>query len=214
MKSWQRLSRKFQTLGIASLGSIGALSLRSYRFSVMADDKDNKARPLRIAIIGSGVGGASTAYFLRQLINEHCPSRPVTMDVFERNDYVGGRVRAVNLEAYSGGMLMKDIGATIIIKQNHYMMHFGEELLNLEVVNEDELDDKRGFAFFDEPRGRLSAVWDEGWGTLQLIKQWGILHFCALMVNARGFVKDFGRIYDRLVALPIVNRESVDRQLC
>merc|ERR1719242_1897361 len=93
-------------------------------------------------------------------------------------------------------MFMKDVGATIIIQENQYMMHFGQDVLNLDVVKENEIENKKGFAFFDEPRGKLSAVWDEGWGTLQLIKQWGFLHFCALMVNARSFVKNFGQIYE------------------
>ena len=66
------------------------------------------------------------------------------MDVFEKNDYAGGRVYGVNLEAYSGGMLMKDVGATIIIKENQYMMHFGKDLLNLEMVNENDMEDKKG----------------------------------------------------------------------
>ena len=74
-------------------------------------------------------------------------------------------------------------------------MHFGKDLLKLDIVNEGDIEGKKGFAFFDEPRGKLSAVWDEGWGTLQLIKQWGVLHFCALMVNARSFVSNFGQIY-------------------
>lgn len=144
MKAWQRLGRKFRAFGIASLGGSSLIALRTYRFSVIADDQNKNSTPLRIAIIGSGVGGASTAYFLRESLNQKCPKRPVTMDVFEKNDYAGGRVYGVNLEAYSGGMLMKDVGATIIIKENQYMMHFGKDLLNLEMVNENDMEDKKG----------------------------------------------------------------------
>lgn len=190
MKAWSECSKRLYGIGIATL------SLSVTPFNVIADNNNEKS--LRIAIIGSGVGGASTCYFLRELLNKNSYNRDVIMDLYEKNDYVGGRVRGVNLEAYSGGNYMKDVGATIIIKQNYYMMNFGTNILNLDLINESDSSDHDGlgFAFFDEPKGKLSTVWDEKWGTYKLIKQWGFLHFIGLMYNARQFVNKFGQIYD------------------
>ena len=67
-------------------------------------------------------------------------------------------------------------------------------------MNESESNDNDGddlgFAFFDEPKGKLSTIWDEKWGTFKLIKSWGFIHFITLMYNARQFVKNFGEIYE------------------
>ena len=197
MDAWTRLGRRLCNVGICAVGSAAAISFNATPI-LAANDKSN-SNSLRIAIIGSGVGGASTAYFLRDLLNQQS-DRQVIIDMYEKNDYVGGRVRGANLEEYCGGNYMKDVGATIIIKQNKYMMDFAQNILNLDLFNESESNDDGGddlgFAFFDEPRGKLSTVWDEKWGTFKLIKQWGFIHFITLMYNARSFVKNFGQIYD------------------
>eukprot|EP01084_Bolivina_argentea_P103191 184869_1 len=180
--------------GLFGISCVATLNISP--FHVLADN-NNDISPIRVAIIGSGVGGASTAYFLRELLTKHNINRDITMDMYEKNDYVGGRVRGVNLESYCGGQYTKDIGATIIIKQNRYMFDFGKNILNLDLKMEGVDDnDHLGLAFFDEPRGKLSPVWDERWGSLKLIKRWGFLHFITLMYNARDFVKKFGQIYD------------------
>ena len=197
MRAWRSFGKRLKTTAsITTLGAITTLSLTS-PFNVIADDTNQK--PLRIAIIGSGVGGASTAYFLRELLNKYNKDRSTTIDMYEKNNYVGGRVKSVNLEAYSGGTYKKDIGATIMIKQNQYMHHFATQLLGLKMIYEGDSNDPNsalGFAFFDEPRGKLSPVWDERFGTLKLIKQWGFLHFFNLMRCAREFVANFGKIYE------------------
>jgi prenylcysteine oxidase/farnesylcysteine lyase len=57
------------------------------------DVKPEFARPLprpRVAIIGGGAAGSSSAFFLTFLA-EHNPSLAVDIDLFEASDYIGGR---------------------------------------------------------------------------------------------------------------------------
>ena len=68
-----------------------------------------------MAIIGSGVAGASTAAFLHELL----PS--ISMNVFEANTEVGGR--AHNIFNYGPPI---DAGATSISTQNQYLISFVE----------------------------------------------------------------------------------------
>lgn len=45
--------------------------------------------PLKVAIVGAGAGGTSSAYFLQQ--QAKAAGRSVDISIFERRDYVGGR---------------------------------------------------------------------------------------------------------------------------
>lgn len=67
----------------------------------------------RVAIVGSGVAGASTAAFLHELL----PS--VSLDVFEASTEVGGRAHTI----FNFGPPI-DAGATSISTQNQYLVSF------------------------------------------------------------------------------------------
>ena len=69
----------------------------------------------RVAIIGSGVSGAATAYFLSEL-------RPgVLIDVYEKAEHVGGRSDTLDASEF---VVPLDAGATAIFSRNEYLTSF------------------------------------------------------------------------------------------
>jgi hypothetical protein len=69
----------------------------------------------KVAIIGSGVAGSSAAFFL------HKEDPSLEVHVFEKHEYVGGRVKDVFL---SGDRF--EAGASIIHRANKHMMSFAQ----------------------------------------------------------------------------------------
>ena len=52
--------------------------------------------PLRVGVIGAGIAGGSLSYYLNKEMGER-----VEIDVFERNDYIGGRLKHAGLFPFS-----------------------------------------------------------------------------------------------------------------
>lgn len=80
--------------------------------------------PKRVAIIGAGAGGASTAYSLRK----YADASPILVNitVFERNSYVGGRSTTVNVLEHPAYPV--ELGASIFVKVNYNLMNASKEL--------------------------------------------------------------------------------------
>ncbi|XP_010270293.1 PREDICTED: farnesylcysteine lyase [Nelumbo nucifera] len=80
-----------------------------------------------VCIIGSGIGGSSLAYFLRQYSAD--PSSPTVGDIrmFERNRVVGGRMAMVSI---AGDTF--EAGASILHPKNFHTLNF-TKLLNLRI---------------------------------------------------------------------------------
>ncbi|KAL1967592.1 hypothetical protein VTN77DRAFT_3107 [Rasamsonia byssochlamydoides] len=74
--------------------------------------------PRRVAIIGAGSGGSSTAYYLRQYADFF--DIPVNLTVFERNPYVGGRSTTVNV--FDNASYPVELGASIFVEVNYNLM--------------------------------------------------------------------------------------------
>ncbi|KAG0590209.1 hypothetical protein KC19_1G081300 [Ceratodon purpureus] len=79
-----------------------------------------------ICIVGSGMGGASVAYFLREYARE-----PLQISIFEERDRVGGRMSVVELEGDTF-----EAGASIIHPKNLHAVRF-VELLGLNRTSDD-----------------------------------------------------------------------------
>jgi len=94
-----------------------------------------------IAIVGGGIAGCSTAWFLRQCLGER-----VALTVYERDDRVGGRLATIGV----GGARV-EAGGTIIHETNRYMAGFIDEL-TLERVEPHQGDSGGG--------GESVGVWD------------------------------------------------------
>ena len=54
------------------------------------ESAEAKTSPLRIAIIGAGSGGSSAAFWIAKAKERH--QQNVHVDVYERSDYIGGRM--------------------------------------------------------------------------------------------------------------------------
>ncbi|KAK8734428.1 hypothetical protein OTU49_017448, partial [Cherax quadricarinatus] len=67
----------------------------------------------RIAIIGGGIGGTSTAYFLKELFGDNA-----SIDVYE-SEKIGGRLATIPIAGDD-----YEVGGTVIHPKNQYMMDF------------------------------------------------------------------------------------------
>lgn len=65
------------------------------------------------AIIGGGIGGASTAHFLSGMVK-----RPIILDLYEGNE-LGGRIATTVINN-----VLYEIGGTIAHMRNRYMLEF------------------------------------------------------------------------------------------
>jgi prenylcysteine oxidase/farnesylcysteine lyase len=79
---------------------------------------------VRVAIIGAGAGGSSAAFWIKKA-NERLGT-DVRVDVFERNDYIGGRSTVVH--PYDDKSLPAfEIGASIFVDANRNLMRAAKE---------------------------------------------------------------------------------------
>ncbi|VDC01974.1 unnamed protein product [Peniophora sp. CBMAI 1063] len=87
--------------------------------------------PPRIAIIGAGAAGSSAAYFLSKAVERF--GITVEVDVYEQNDYVGGR--STTVYPYDDMTLEPvELGASIFVAVNKNMMRASDEF-NLTRIN-------------------------------------------------------------------------------
>ena len=68
-------------------------------------------QPFKVAVIGSGIGGANYVHFLNQAAAENCQ-----ITVFEKENRIGGRVKK---DMLGGGLIEQ--GATLIHSSNYYL---------------------------------------------------------------------------------------------
>ncbi|KAI9875864.1 MAG: hypothetical protein M1830_007889 [Pleopsidium flavum] len=94
-------------------------SLASHEQHVLSSDEPAK----RVAIIGAGSGGASTAYYLSKYASEWGLKTNVT--VYERSAYVGGRSTTINV--YDDLFEPVELGASIFVKANKNLVSAAEE---------------------------------------------------------------------------------------
>jgi phytoene dehydrogenase-like protein len=92
----------------------------------------------QVCVVGSGMGGASVAYFLR----EYAPE-PLQIAVFEARDRVGGRMAVVELEGETF-----EAGASVIHPKNLHAVKFAS-LLELNRTSDDDDDDEGSFGIWD-----------------------------------------------------------------
>ncbi|XP_046546131.1 prenylcysteine oxidase-like isoform X2 [Haliotis rubra] len=81
-------------------------------FSLTESQEDAEELP-RIGIIGAGIGGTTTAYYLRQLFG-----KDAVIDIFEQ-ERVGGRARSIDIDGFE-----YEAGAAVIHPLNTYMVNF------------------------------------------------------------------------------------------
>lgn len=77
------------------------------------------AEPKRVAIIGAGAAGSSAAFFLRDFAAE--AHIPISISVFERSPYIGGRSTTVNV--YGAPDEPVELGASIFVQVNQILVN-------------------------------------------------------------------------------------------
>ncbi|DBB04108.1 hypothetical protein WJX77_009419 [Trebouxia sp. C0004] len=101
--------------------------------------RQHAAAQPKVAIIGAGIGGAFTAYNLRQLLNS-----TVELHVFEGKD-VGGRVQTFSYEGHA-----YEAGASIVFSKNYYVRDAADKLALKRVPPEGSSEDL--FSIYDGSR--------------------------------------------------------------
>ncbi|MCJ1226322.1 hypothetical protein MMC12_002972 [Toensbergia leucococca] len=100
----------------------------------------------RIAIIGAGAGGASSAYYINKFKE---PCMRVNITVYERSSYVGGRSTTINV--FGDAAESVELGASIFVDVNRNLVSAAREF--------DLLTEKFGEVAWDAKSTRL-GVWD------------------------------------------------------
>eukprot|EP00898_Chlorokybus_atmophyticus_P007516 jgi/Chlat1/7766/Chrsp66S07228 len=110
----------------------------------------------RVAVIGSGIGGSSAAFFVREALGNKA-----AIDVYEASETVGGRVASVNFAAE-----IFEAGASIIHQRNEYMKRFSK-LLGLQEGVPQGVAGQVGI--WD---GNSFVYQDSGWGWWDALRLW------------------------------------------
>ncbi|XP_073058029.1 farnesylcysteine lyase-like [Primulina eburnea] len=96
-----------------------------------------------VCIIGSGIGGASVAHFLRLYSSSVRPQVIDRVKIFERNGVVGGRMATVTI---SGETF--EAGASILHPKNYHALNFTKSL-NLSVNDPKNTEDTLSLGIWD-----------------------------------------------------------------
>jgi protoporphyrinogen oxidase len=144
----------------------------------------------KVAIIGSGVGGSFTAYFLDKL-------KDVDITVFERDDRIGGRIRSLNLNLPE--LEYVELGGTLISENNRFLCEAVKEY-QLEKV-QGETNQKSSFGVWKENDWAYyhSSKYGDWFASLKLLYKYGIWHGPIQAKSLAKMVGDmFMKVYDHL----------------
>ena len=120
------------------------------------------AAPLRVAIIGAGISGGSTSYYLQELIlhmNESAPRASIT--AFDSSGYIGGRLKHTTFTTSSGERVGVELGGAAWTNGNQWVRSLAAKLGINTTQTTDALRLLRGSGVNDPglPSG------DGGWGS-------------------------------------------------
>eukprot|EP00252_Welwitschia_mirabilis_P008824 TRINITY_DN21028_c0_g1_i1.p1 TRINITY_DN21028_c0_g1~~TRINITY_DN21028_c0_g1_i1.p1 ORF type:complete len:487 (+),score=50.16 TRINITY_DN21028_c0_g1_i1:243-1703(+) len=159
-----------------------------------------------ICIVGSGIGGASAAHFLRKYSSNEIPDLEIHM--FEKNPKVGGRMAMANL---SGDLF--EAGGSILHPKNMHVLLY-TEILGLSRKS-DEGDESFGiwdgdkfvFKWLEFP---LSKTIESFLNKLRLLWRYGTDLF-KMQAFVSKLLDKFLRFYDTLESRPVF--QTVDEML-
>ncbi|KAJ3417370.1 hypothetical protein HDV05_004835 [Chytridiales sp. JEL 0842] len=126
-----------------ALSLIQCVSAQGVRQSVLVLNNDNdpstthaNMSPRRVAIIGAGAAGSSSAFFLNQAFSDAAMDLPPPeITIFESSDRIGGRVKVVNIpvtETDEDGNIVEttypvEIGASMFVTVNKNLVDLAEQ---------------------------------------------------------------------------------------
>ncbi|TVY16749.1 Farnesylcysteine lyase [Lachnellula arida] len=145
----------------------------------------------RVAIIGAGASGSSTAYYLQQFAERS--GIPINITVFERSSYVGGRSTTVN--AYGNPLERVELGASIFVDVNTILKNssskFGLRTKDSETEFDEVLSiwDGEKFVFTQKDSG-----W-KYWDIAKMFWKYGLVPLRAQRLM-RSTVSKFRKLYE------------------
>ncbi|KAJ3038314.1 hypothetical protein HDV00_000825 [Rhizophlyctis rosea] len=192
--------------------------------------------PLRVAIIGAGAAGTSTAYFLRQLEQSQSAAQqgaPIGVTIYERSTRIGGRARILPLnvtvcsdeptECYNTTQHI-ELGASIFAAKNHHLVN-ASRALNLTLVDLSKGGGKDRVGVWDGEGWRILQTGkgipgSDGWlgdvvDKAKIIARYGLFHGPLQAAKiGRDIAARFFSIYDLLSATTPFNRiDNLVREL-
>jgi prenylcysteine oxidase/farnesylcysteine lyase len=195
----------FASLHQIALGDAQQDALGNAQIPLLAQ---NHTLPKRVAIIGAGAAGSSTAYFLRKYADE--ANLPIDIIVFEKNSYIGGRSTTVfAFENEDEAALLQpripvELGASIFVNVNRILVDAVNEF-NLSTDSasrprsgeEDEREllgvwNGDQFVFTQRLGG---SKWQSWWSTAKLLWRYGVSPYRTLKLM-QSTVGGFFRLYD------------------
>lgn len=127
----------------------------------------------RVAIIGAGSGGSSSAYYIKQF---QSPCQRTKIVVYERASYIGGRSTTVNV--YNDPSEPVELGASIFVKVNRNLVAAAKEfgLSTDNVGDERPKEDPKTLGVWDGQEFRfIQSQGAYGWWNLaKLLWQYGL----------------------------------------
>ena len=116
----------------------------------MLINKQNRNLKKKIAIIGSGIAGLSSAYFLQEYFD---------VTLFEKNDYLGGHANTREVKDGSGNTIPIDTGFIVYNELTYPNLTKFFNILNVETV-----DSNMSFSFLNE-----ESKFEYGGGSLKAL---------------------------------------------
>lgn len=154
--------------------------------------------PKRVAIIGAGSAGSSTAYFLRQYAAQ--ASIPLNITIYERNTYIGGRTTTVH-PFDDPAQPALEAGASIFVSVNQNLVNATRDL-GLKTARSSAALSRRARAatpdlgVWDGTRMVLLQQTEGGWWDLaKLLWRYGIAPYRTVQLMRRTVGK-FLKLYD------------------
>ena len=114
---FKELRHLSSVIGLSLAASFGCLGLAE-ALSSRPPFQENKdfGTKFRVAVVGSGIGGSSAAYFIRKGLGAR-----VDIDVYEQHDDIGGRMAVVEMD----GQIF-EAGGSVVHESNKYLTQFCE----------------------------------------------------------------------------------------
>ncbi|KAG8383923.1 hypothetical protein BUALT_Bualt04G0064500 [Buddleja alternifolia] len=166
-----------------------------------------------VCIIGSGIGGASVAHFLRSYSDSHTIGQ---ITVFERNDVVGGRMATVTIAGETF-----EAGGSILHPKNYHVLNY-TKYLHLRVKNPKHSDDSLSLGIWNGDKfvyktlnsnSKLPIVqrFVSIANSIRILLRYGVFSLFRMSSFVEATVNKFLKYYEGFESRPMF--ESVDGML-
>ena len=135
-----------------------------------------------VCIVGSGISGATTAYFTRQLDDN------VSIKVFEKESNIGGRI-----QHFSHNNKTIEAGGSVIHCKNRYMLIIAQEL-GLEILRTSE-DGRNLMGIFDGETFVYQSSGIKWLDTFQILWRYGYHNLSGMKHFVNDLMTNFASIY-------------------